>query len=256
MLLFPKSIGIFLIRMGCFYLALLSIVTIFQRRLIYHPTHSAPDNPPNKTGYRPWLAEGRVIGYCREVSQPENVWLMLHGNAGQAAHRDYALSAVSPRDSFYVLEYPGYGIRSGSPNKDSMNAAAAEAYDRLQALYPGRDISVLGESLGSGPASFLAGRSKPPVRIVLVVPFDTLAGLAAGVMPLFPARLLLFDRWDNIRSLTGYRGKLDIFGAKEDRIIPIRHARNLARSIPTSEFHEISGGHNDWPLTVTFNRNN
>jgi hypothetical protein len=29
-------------------------------------------------------------------------------------------------------------------------------------------------------------------------------------------------------------------------IIPIKHAKALARQIPTAEFMAITGGHNDW----------
>lgn len=61
----------------------------------------------------PWEEEGKVIGYCREVDRPETVWLMMHGNAGQASNRDYALEVMAPSDAIYVMEYSGYGDRPG-----------------------------------------------------------------------------------------------------------------------------------------------
>jgi hypothetical protein len=105
----------------------------------------------------------------------------------------------------------------------------------------------VGESIGSGPASSLAKVHRQPDKIVLVVPFDTLASVARDHFPLIPAGLLLFDRWDNGKALAGYAGKLEIYGAIDDRILPIRHARALATSVPQAVFHEIPGGHNDWP---------
>ena len=57
---------------------------------------------------------------------------------------------------------------------------------------------------------------------------------------------MLFDRWDNVEALRGYAGAVDIFGARGDSIISIRHAEALAKSIPNAHFTAISGGHNDW----------
>src|SRR5512133_2108425 len=77
-----------------------------ERRLLFYPTHRVPDG-----GLAPWNMNGQVIGYARQVQSPKNVWLMLHGNAGQASDRSYALPSFSPEDSVYILEYPGYGNR-------------------------------------------------------------------------------------------------------------------------------------------------
>lgn len=105
---------------------------------------------------------------------------------------------------------------------------------------------MVGESIGSGPAAGLARQSIPPDKIVLVVPFDTLASVAQEKFPLLPVRLLLRDCWDNNAALYGYAGKLEIYGAIDDQIIPIGHAERLARSVPRAVFHAIPGGHNDW----------
>src|ERR1700677_339820 len=100
---------------------------------------------------------------------------MAHGNGGQAAGRDYVLRRMSKEDSLYVLEYPGYGSREGSPSLESINRAASEAYQLLRSQHPNTPVCVLGESIGSGPACALALEKIPPDKIVLVVPFDTLA---------------------------------------------------------------------------------
>jgi hypothetical protein len=104
----------------------------------------------------------------------------------------------------------------------------------------------LGESLGSGPACALAQEKIPPDKIVLVVPFDTLAGVASGHFFYLPVRLMLRDAWDNVESLKHYADPIEIFGAKEDAIIPIKHARALAAQTPNAHFTAITGGHNEW----------
>ncbi len=224
--------GLIVVAVGCI---------AFQRRLLYYPTHHHEHN-----GLSEWLYEGQLIGYARVVSSPKNVWLMLHGNGGQASDRVYALPAFSSQDSVFILEYPGYGLRPGSPSRSSINAAAQQAYAVLKSRFPGIPLGVVGESIGSGPAAFLAKNHQPPDKIVLIVPFDILSRVAAHHFPYLPVALCLQDNWNNIELLKGYKGPLEIYGARDDAIIPIVHAKVLAESIPSSKFHEIPGGHNDW----------
>lgn len=214
-----------------------------RQKVLFYPTHRSEDH-----GLTAWKKAGRLIGYAREVASPKNIWLMFHGNAGQAADRVYALPSFSDQDSVFILEYPGYGMRRGSPGRASFDAAAVEAYQFLRLTFPGSPICVAGESIGSGPACHLATQSPPPDKIVLIVPFDTLASVASDHAPFLPVKLILGSTWDNLTALSGYRGPVEIFGALDDRVIRIEHARNLARSVPTAAFHEIPGGHNDWSV--------
>lgn len=228
-------IGFVIITLGC---------VVFQRKLLYYPTHHK-----EKNGLAEWFYHGQLIGYAREVPSPRNVWLMLHGNGGQASDRVYALPSFSNNDSVFILEYPGFGGRPGSPSKVSIDAAAQQAYQALRVRFPDTPVGVVGESVGSGPAAFLAKNLQPPDKIVLIVPFDVLSRVAAHHYPLLPVDLCLRDNWNNLEALKDYKGELEIFGARDDAIIPIVHAKTLAESIPSARFYEVAGGHNDWPAT-------
>ncbi len=223
------------------YLVLIAILYFRQRSMLFFPTHVT-----GRSNLAPWSENGRIIGYCREVPHPRAVWLMTHGNAGQALDREYVLPCLSEQDCFYVLEYPGYGSRAGTPSRHSMNQAAVQAYELLGLRYPNTPVCAVGESIGSGPAAALALEQTPPNKIVLVVPFDTLANVAASHYPVFPVRLLLRDRWNNVEALGHYAGPVEIFAAEADSIIPIRHARALARQVPNARLHTIPGAHNEW----------
>jgi len=58
--------------------------------------------------------------------------------------------------------------------------------------------------------------------------------------------LVLAGTWDNAQALASYRGPMDVFGAANDQIINVRHARALAESRPQAKFQLMGGGHNDW----------
>lgn len=223
------------------YGAVVVLVWLNQRSLIFFPSHDAPP-----TALEPWVQAGNVIGYCRVIEKPQTIWLMAHGNAGQAAHRAYVLPHLPAHDSLYVLEYPGYGVRRGQPSRAAFDQAAAAAYEILRHDFPTTPVGVIGESIGSGPASALAAAAQPPDKIVLIVPFDVFAGVASERMPFLPVRLMLKDNWDNIAALKTFAGPIDIYGATDDRVIGLAHARNLAAQLKQARFIEIPGGHNDW----------
>ena len=238
-----RRVGFSLLRM---YLLVCLLVTVFQRQLLYFPTHTDSSAQAKLFALKPWLLGDEVIGYAREVASPKRIWLMLHGNGGQAIDRTYALSSFSANDSVFILEYPGYGSRPGSHSKDAFNTSAKAGYELLRQTYPELEVNVLGESLGSGAACFLATLPRPPERIALVVPFDRLASVAQEKFPFLPIGLMLFDRWDNREALKNYRGRVDIYGATEDIVIPVHHAKALADSVKGSFFHAMPCGHNEW----------
>lgn len=213
-----------------------------QRNALFHPSHHANDN-----GLTRWTHEAALIGFLRPAAEPENVWLMLHGNAGQASDRVYALARFSEKDAVYILEYPGYGSRPGKPSREAFDKAAREAYALLRAQYPDKPICVAAESIGSGPASVLSREARPPDKLVFLVPFDDLESVARDhVSSSVPVGSILAGSWNNVEALKAYTGPIDVFGAESDQVIPVDHARRLAASRTQAKFHLIPGGHNDW----------
>src|SRR5215471_5597034 len=68
------------------YVAFVVFVFLRQRSMLFFPSHSPPF-----TSLAPWSDGRATIGYCREVPSPRAIWLMTHGNAGQAADRSFVL---------------------------------------------------------------------------------------------------------------------------------------------------------------------
>ncbi len=234
-----KIIAVALI--GLFCLIVFFGCQALQRSALFYPTNNSSDN-----GLARWMNEGALIGFAREVPQPETIWLMLHGNSGQAADRVYALDAYSSGDSVFIMEYPGYGERTGTPSRNSFDAAALEAYQLLRAKFPGKPVCVAAESIGSGPAAMLGAANQPPDKLVFIVPFDDLKSVGKDHMRYMPMSLLLAGTWNNVEAVASYDGPIDVFGAEQDEVINVRHAQALAASRPQAKFHLIRGGHNDW----------
>src|SRR5205807_7652297 len=126
-----------------------------------------------------------IIGWKREAKGSAGEVLVLHGNAGCAIDRDFyanKLQQAEPLD-VYLLEYPGYGSRGGSPTEASILDAAREALELLQSRQP---LFVVGESLGTGAACYLAGQfSNSVAGLALVAPYNNFAAAAQKHMPIF-----------------------------------------------------------------------
>lgn len=215
------------------YVICLVGLTIGQSRLLYYPCKvSIREERPSaaKVGFRPWEnAKGESIGWFRpsQTTPAVRTILLLHGNAGCASgwfHYADGFQAIEPID-FYILEYPGYGGRSGRPTQSTILRAAVEA---LTNLGKSCELYLIGESLGTGPACYLAGRYPSVIRgIYLVAPYNNMAGAAGAHLPLFPVRLMLKDKYPSDVWLKDFRGPLAVMLGRNDTVIPDELGRRL-----------------------------
>jgi hypothetical protein len=214
------------------YLLIVLAALIFQRRLIYFPTKIPADRVVQAAaehGFVPWKnPAGQIIGWkFPATSSPVASVLITHGNAGCAIDRGYLAGPIhdaAPVD-VYVLEYPGYGARSGSPGKPAFLAAGEEAFGLLTNGLPRYLVS---ESIGAGVACYLAKVYPTNVAgLVLFMPYHDLASVAQRKMPFLPAYLLLLDRFNPAECLRDYRGPVKIVLAGADKIIPVESGRRL-----------------------------
>ena len=214
------------------YLAVLVLFTVFQRSLIYVPTHitlAKAEQEASHDGFIPWHNRaGQLIGWEMPAGTPSaGSVLIVHGNAGWALNRAYMARPIhdaAPLD-VYILEYPGFGAREGAPDEHSLLAAADDAFSNLPKTAP---VYVVSESLGTGVAAHLAAKNPSAVAgLALFVPYDRLASVAENHVPFLPSYFLLVDRFDPLEWLKNYHGPVEVIVAEADEIIPPRLGRHL-----------------------------
>jgi pimeloyl-ACP methyl ester carboxylesterase len=182
-----------------------------------------------KEGFQAWRNKaGEIIGWKLPATvSPTGSVLVVHGNAGCALNRGYIARPVheaAARD-VYVLEYPGYGARAGSPGMKSFLAAGEEAFALLPDTMP---IHLVSESLGAGVASHLAMLHGDRVSgLMMFAPYNNLASVGRRQMPFLPVRLILRDRFNPAEWLKDYRGPVSIVLAGSDEVIPSDLGRKL-----------------------------
>jgi hypothetical protein len=153
--------------------------------------------------------------------------LILHGNAGcafQCGHYADVIQQAAPLDVF-VVEYPGYENQPGSPSERSLDQAADNAFGLLATNDP---IYLVGESLGTGVATYLAGKHSNAVAgVALLAPYNRLAAVGQAHMVIIPVALLLCDRFPSEDYLRTYHGPVAMLVAGRDNVIPERFGRRL-----------------------------
>jgi hypothetical protein len=150
-----RSIRRIAIVLAVLYALALTVVLFAQRHLLYFPSRFPLESAIKlgaQSGFGPWEnASGEVIGWKHvgSTNSTRDQILITHGNAGSALDRIWMAQALNLGESFdiYILEYPGYGARTGTPTQPSLFAAADEA---IGLLAKGGPVYLLGESLGTG----------------------------------------------------------------------------------------------------------
>ena len=247
----PRFFRLLLLSSFALYLVICMVMSIYQRSFIYYPsvfTSAQVDQMAQHAKLERWAnSAGQFIGFKHlSPKQPaDGTILLAYGNGGtvnSSSHYVDDIQSVVALDVF-ILEYPGYEDRSGSPSQNSLFRAADEGFQMLATNKP---IYLLGESLGSGVAAYLAGTySNRVAGVVLLSPFNRLTSVAQNHYPILPVWLLLVDRFPSEDYLRQYHGPVGITMDGRDKIVPEKFSLRLYNSYsgPKKLWEFPNGGH-------------
>jgi hypothetical protein len=230
---FRRLAKLLLLLLIAFYLGICIMMAAIQRSLLYYPrvfTASEVNSMAQTARLERWTnSTGANIGFKRlSPRQPARGSVMItYGNGSTAidsAHYADDLQHVAALDA-YILEYPGYADRPGKPTETNLFAAAAEG---LQMLPTNQPIYLVGESLGSGVASYLAGTFTTRIAgVVLISPFTSVAEVGQYHYPILPVSLLITDRFPSEDYLKNFHGKVGITVDGKDTVVPEKFGLKL-----------------------------
>lgn len=209
------------------YAGLCALLYFKQRDLIYYPAATAV--PAAATDFE-LVREGLTLRGWRLNPGKSRALIYFGGNAERLDTSRAEFARLFPGRTVYLLPYRGYGASEGQPGEPALLGDALALYDEVQARHPTAPIALIGRSLGSGVASYVASR-RPVERLVLVTPFDGLAEVAQAHYPVFPVRLLMRDRYRSIDYLPRYPGPLLVLRGGRDEVIPPANTDRLLAAL-------------------------
>jgi len=225
------------------YLILLIVAVLFANRFIYHPP--APGYDASTAGIQiipsPRGEKIALFYLPAEPGMPTLFW--SHGNAEDIGYlRDRFQLFHAMGYGILAYDYPGYGLTQGSPTEDGCYAACQAAWSYLTGplQVPSKNIIIYGQSVGSGPACWIASHEKA-AGLILVSPI-TSAFRTVTRIPIFPN-----DQFPNIQLIKSIQLPLLVIHGDQDKVVNQRNGKLLYKRHPGPKtFIDIKGvGHND-----------
>lgn len=221
-MLFTVTILIFI------YLVLGVLLFNYQRHLLYFPTAAIK----HSDGEVIFHNEGESIAVTVLNSGKDKAILYFGGNAESVAMNATVFAELFSSYSVYLISYRGYGNSSGHPNEKANYSDAQTIYQQIKESYS--DISVIGRSLGSGVATYLASKNQIH-KLVLITPFDSIQSVAQDQFLIYPMSLLLTDKYDSFSRVESIKAKTLVLIAEHDQIIKRKHTNRLISAFAESQ---------------------
>lgn len=205
------------------YLGLCLVLYLRQRSMIFLPQ---PRSAGAEVATLPLFTDAGLTLVSLRPHRGPQALLYFGGNAEDVSPTVPELAGAFPDHAVYAMHYRGYGGSSGVPSEAGLFADALALFDRISPEHT--DVLVVGRSLGSGVAAYLASR-RPLQRLVLATPYDSVMEVAAQKYRWFPIRWLIRDKFESWRYVQQISVPTRIVMAEHDDVIPRAHSEALIR---------------------------
>jgi alpha-beta hydrolase superfamily lysophospholipase len=194
------------------------------------------------------LADGtRLHGLLFHAAQAKGLLFYLHGNGGTVASWGYVAPLYTALGyDVFLLDYRGYGKSGGHiTSQQQLLSDVQTVYAQVSAAYAQQQTVILGYSLGTGLAAWLAAQHQPKL-LVLQAPYYSMRDLAAHTYPLVPSFLVRYPLPTN-EFMQQVKAPVVLFHGEQDAVIYPASSRKLLQLLkPTDRLIVLpDAGHND-----------
>lgn len=162
----------------------------------------------------------------------QNAILYFGGRSEAVANNIRNFENSFPKHTVYLVNYRGYGGSSGTPTEKNLYNDATYIYNQIAKKH--KSISVIGRSLGTGVATYVASTSKVD-KLVLVTPYDSILNMAKDKYPFYPIDYILEDQYNSIQRVEDIDIPTLIFLASNDETIKADYSYNLIEKFEPSQ---------------------
>jgi uncharacterized protein len=178
------------------------------------------------------------------LSLHPKILIYFGGNGERVSDSVSSLERCAPHHTLYLLYYRGYGQSTGSPSESGILNDAEALYQHVAGQH--EKVSVMGRSLGTGVATYLAVQHELE-KLILITPYDSIRSIAQEKFPVFPMSVLLSDSYDSLSHVPDIQEETLVIRATHDQVVTPEHTQNLIDAFAPVQLKvvEIASGHND-----------
>lgn len=215
------------------YVLACTVLYFAQDRFIFNPEH-IPEDYNYRMGRELEIPiEGELTMNCLLVSQEESaqsrgVIMYLHGNRGSIRFGIYQIRHMRGYGyDIMIPDYRSYGKTEGQiKSEKQLYRDVQKAYDHLKKYYDESNIILVGYSLGTGMASYLAAHNNP-AQLILIAPFTSLTDIKNKYLWFMPDLLLKY-KLPVKKFLDSVNCPVTIVHGERDKIVDFRFSEVLS----------------------------
>lgn len=214
------------------YIGLCVTLYFYQEHIIFFPNKIPPTYTYDfEENYQEvWIDRGDVQlnGALFKAENSKGLIFFLHGNGGSIAGWGKTVSVYTDMNyDVFILDYRGYGKSEGEiQSQDQFLEDIQVSYNQLKQHYDEEDIIVLGYSIGTGPATWLAANNQPE-QLVLQAPYYSLKDVMKTTYPFLPTTILRYP-FPTYQYLSSVTVPITIFHGNQDKVIHPNSSDRLA----------------------------
>jgi len=236
------------------YLGCCLALFVLQRKFLYFPVPALISGTlPMNVEEISFETDGQILRGWLVNKGRAKALVYYGGNAENIEQNIDFFKAINTDYTVYLIPYRGYGNSSGTPSEKKLYQDALYIFDQLNKQH--RSLSLMGRSLGTGVATYVAAQRKVE-NLILVTPFDSIENVAKNIYWMLPVSLLIRDRFDSLERLSLISAEdILILIAEQDEVIPRTRTENLVKQFGSRKLESIvikGAGHNDISLYPEF----
>ena len=210
------------------------LLYFFQRRILFNK--SEKPKPPEEYGLEN-IKEIQIktednislLAWFYKGKADKPILVYFHGNSFDIGERSYRIKKYNDAGfSTLILGWRGFSGNEGYPTENNLylDGKATIEWILENTKFHLKDIINYGESLGSGVAVEL-NLKYDFLCTVLEAPFTSISDVAKKRYKIYPTKLLVKDKFDNLSKIDQIKSPLLIISGTKDEIVPHLHSKLL-----------------------------
>jgi uncharacterized protein len=242
-----------LFRLFCSYLCISAVLFLLQDLLIFPLLWSKITKsqtilvPP--AGIKSFMVntfDGERLGVWTTFDATANlsspyVGIIFHGNGETVEQRNYLPFFARHKMAAFTFDYRGYGESTGWPSENKLMQDAESIWQAVKEKtgVSSDKVVILGNSIGSGPASYLAAKINPRA-LILIAAFSSMPKVVEQVPIYKPFKWLLRYNFPNDQHLKNLKAECLIMAhGRSDEVISFDNLALLKDAAKDAKINSI-----------------